>query len=31
MEGYEICYGACGVAIEKQLNENLVADNKDSI
>ena len=30
-ESYEICYGACGVYIEKQLNDNLVADNKEFI
>jgi hypothetical protein len=30
MEGYEVCYGACGVAIEKALNENLASDNKET-
>jgi len=31
MEGYEVCYGGCGVSIERTLNENLATDNKDTI
>lgn len=26
-----MCYGACGVSIERTLNENLATDNKDAI
>ena len=29
-EAFEVCYAACGVNIEKEMNYNLVYDNKES-
>jgi hypothetical protein len=29
-EALEVCYTACGVNIEKEMNNNLVYDNKES-
>jgi len=29
-EAFEVCYAACGVNIEKELNYNVVSDNKES-
>ena len=31
IEAYEISYSACGIEVEKLLNDNLVFDNKDLI
>jgi actin-related protein 10 len=30
VEGFEVCYAGCGVNIEKELNYNIVYDNKES-
>jgi hypothetical protein len=30
-EAFEVCYSACGVNIERELNDNMVYDNRESI
>jgi hypothetical protein len=30
-EAFEVSYSACGIQLEKQLNENIVMDNKEFI
>jgi hypothetical protein len=30
-EAFEVCYSACGINIDREVNDNLVLDNRESI